>query len=359
MDLEKIQLSFPKNWKEVSRMGKDKQVVIRVYHINPISKIDPKERQDYALESKNPNESRTRVSAQISGPNPLTDFYSSMKASIESGLMPPEMTMEKLDTLWKGMTATPHAERPPESDIAGDIGIVEFEDGETAYQTLKKQTMGFVQEGSDELMGGISIPGITKDSTIKDYEENDFLKKMMTKEQFLGILKMYEVQKKEVPKLKEELKKSALKYEEKTYLGCKAIFSEMPNPNPRPKIVKNTSKKKDQGMGGSRGNDITAAMPKIEKSDTYIPIFKCCLGLVCGKYLINGSLLSLIENLPSGDTQCHSLSNTKEVVSKMKEGDTVFTDITLVPTASTYSQEGYPTKEDVEEIFTNVISTLK
>jgi hypothetical protein len=356
MDLKNIRIPLPKNWGEISRMGEGNQVVVRIYHINPLAKIKPEDRQDRALESNNPNVTITKISPQTAGANPLTDFYSGMKSAIESGFMPPEMTMEKLNNLWNGLTATPHAEMPPESDITGDIGITEFPDESTAYQMLKNQTMGFVQEDKNTIMGGISIPGINRDSTIEDYEKNDVLKKMMTKEQFLGILEINKIQKQEMPKIREDFKKTGMKYIEKTFLGCKAIFSEIPNPTPPPK---KPVKSKEHGMGGSRGNHIAAALPKVDKFDKYSATLTGCLGLVCGKYLISGTLVSFLNFLPSGNASCHSLTKTKEVVSKMTEGGTTFTDIALVPIASTYAEEGYPTKEDIEKIFTNVISLLK
>lgn len=361
MSLQDIKIHLPSNWKEASRMGNERQVVLRVYHINPITKINQEDRQDHPLDSNNPLKTVSRISPETAGPNPLTDFYKGMKGAIESGFMPPEMTMEKLDTMWKGMTATPHAETPADSDLAGDIGIVEFDTPEMAYQQLKNMTMGWgAQDDSSSMLIGGGIPGFSKDTKIEDYDKNELFKKMMTREQFEGLIKIGKLTVEAQPKLQEDIKKSGVKYIEKEYLGCKAIFSEMPNPKPKPsKAPSKPVKNEKEGMGGSRGNDITAAMPQIPKEDDYKPILSNCSGMVFGRFLIAGSILSSIGLMPSGDKPCQSLTGTKKVESKMREGDTVFTDVALVPTLSNIKQEGYYHKEEAEEIFEGIIKTLK
>jgi len=361
MSLQDIKIHLPSNWKEASRMGNERQVVLRVYHINPITKINQEDRQDHPLDSNNPLKTVSRISPETAGPNPLTDFYKGMKGAIESGFMPPEMTMEKLDTMWKGMTATPHAETPADSDLAGDIGIVEFDTPEMAYQQLKNMTMGWgAQDDSSSMLIGGGIPGFSKDTKIEDYDKNELFKKMMTREQFEGLLKLNKLGQDALPKLKDDVKKTGIKYVEKDYLGGKAIFSEMPNPKPAPSASTSRPVKNEKaGMGGSRGNDITAAMPKIPKQDEYKPVITNCLGIVYGRYLISGSLLSSIDLMPSGNKPCQSLTGTRKVESKMREGNTTFTDIALVPTLSNLKQEGYYHKEEFEEIVENIFKLLK
>ena len=340
-------------------MGNERQVVLRVYHINPITKINQEDRQDHPLDSNNPLKTVSRISPETAGPNPLTDFYKGMKGAIESGFMPPEMTMEKLNTLWQGMTATPHAETPADSDLAGDLGIAEFDTPEMAYQQLKNMTMGFTEQGGSSFIGIGAIPGISNDTKIEDYDKNELFKKMMTREQFEGLLKLNKLGQDALPKLKDDVKKTGIKYVEKDYLGGKAIFSEMPNPKPAPSASTSRPVKNEKaGMGGSRGNDITAAMPKIPKQDEYKPVITNCLGIVYGRYLISGSLLSSIDLMPSGNKPCQSLTGTRKVESKMREGDTVFTDTALVPTLSNLKQEGYYHKEEVEGISEGILKTL-
>lgn len=114
------------------------------------------------------------------------------------------------------MTATPHAETPADSDLAGDLGIAEFDTPEMAYQQLKNMTMGFTEQGGSSFIGIGAIPGISNDTKIEDYDKNELFKKMMTREQFEGLLKLNKLGQDALPKLKDDVKKTGIKYVEKS-----------------------------------------------------------------------------------------------------------------------------------------------
>jgi hypothetical protein len=60
-----------------------------------------------------------------------------------------------------------------------------------------------------------------------------------------------------------------------------------------------------------------------------------------------------------GNTPCYSLTKTEKITSTTREGGATFMDIAIVPLPSTYAEEGYLHREEVEGIFKSAISTLK
>jgi hypothetical protein len=356
MNLKNLKINLPKNWREASRMGAENQIIIHLYHTNPLSKIDPKRLQDQPMPSSDKNVSITKVGIPTPGMNPIGDFYKGMKSFIESGFAPPSMTMDSLNKLWKGMTETPHAERPAESDLTGDIEIIQCQDEETAWQTLKNKALMPTQGFDVPIPGGVTAPGLPKNTTMSDYLQSDTLKNMISKEQFAQLQSALEEVKQKIPQVKQDFEKRGIKYKEGKYLGCKAIYYESPNPNPPPKSKVSSNNAPSSGGGGGYGNLALDPLPKLERP--YSPVNTFFLGIVFKNFIIGGSLLSAINSLLPGKTPCYSLTQTKEVTSTMREGGATFKDIAIVPLASTYAEEGYVHKEEVEKIYRNIISNL-
>lgn len=370
MDLKTLKLKLPKGWKEASRMGSDKQVLIRVFHTNPLANIDPKDLQDQTIES---SESRavTKLAVPTPGIRPIDDFYKSMKGLITSGMMPPEWTPQKLNTLWKGLTKSSNAERPGESDLANDIEIIQCQDAETAWQTLKNRAMTPAQGLDMPIPGNIMIPGMPTNMSMSDLFQSDMLKQFIPKDQLDKFGKMQSAVKeaqKQMPKIKQDLEKKGVKYREGKLFGCKAVFIDSPNQTPPPASETENSRsspsKNTDGLGmggpspagGVESAPILTPLPKFIRP--YSATIALCMGVLCKNFIIGGPLLFALNNLPAGDTPCYSLTDTKEVKEIIKGDGKSLTSVTIVPLPSTYSREGYFSKEDVEEIYKNIISQL-
>ncbi|MDD4333197.1 MAG: hypothetical protein PHT51_03735 [Patescibacteria group bacterium] len=357
MNLKKIKIDLPKTWKETSRMGNENQVNIHICHINPIANIDSKKLQDQPMPSSNSNVNIFKVAIPTPNMRPISDFYKGMKGFIESGFAPPSMTMAGLDKLWKGLTETPNAKRPGESDMVSDIDIVQCQDAEFAWQTLKNKANMPTQGFDVPIPGGITAPGLPKNMTMEDYLKSDILKSLVPKKQFEQLQSALKEVKQKIPQVKKDYEKMGIKYREGKYLDCKAIYYESPNLNPAPKPKQKTSSSRNFSGGGGYGNTSIDPLPKITQPYSATNTFY--IGIVYKNFIINGSLLSAINSLPSGNTPCYSLTQTEEVTSKTKEGGITFTDVAIIPLVSNYAREGYLCKEDAEEIYRSIISKLK
>ncbi len=358
MNLKNFKLDLPKTWKEASRLGTEHNAMIHVYHINPLAHLDPKRLKDQVMPSADPEVSITKIGLPTESIHPLDDFYKGMKAAIASGLMPPEWTAQKLETLWKGMTATPHAERPGESDLANDIEIIQCPDEDFARQTLKNKGQMPTRGFDVPIPGGVLIPGMPKNATMSDILQSDMLKKFIPKEQLGQLEKMQSAIKgvqAQMPKIKQGLEEKGVKYKEGKYLGCEAIYFEFPNHNPPPK-PRSSFRGTSTGEGGGGGYTELDPLPPVARPYSATNTFY--LGILYKNFIVGGPLLSMIDSLPPGNTPCYSLTQTKEIFTTDNVEGKVFKGIVIVPLVSNYATEGYFYKEEAEEIYRNIISKL-
>jgi hypothetical protein len=356
MDLKNLKLDLPKNWREVSRSSNENQFYIKIYHIHPLSKVDPKITQNQLLPSPSPQVSITKVGVRVPG-QPLQTFYDGMKACILSGFVPPEWTLQKLDNLWKQMTEGYH---PGEGDFSADLSIVQYQTKEIARQLFKNIALMPTQGFNVPVPGDVKLLGLPENTTITELVESDVYGKMISqyisKEQLEKLRsEMKKVQKQIQEEVKPSFLKSGVKYEETKYLGCETIYVESKNPAPpsKPKALP----RKTSGVGGGGGyDDSLDPLPKISQS--YAEKTVIYQAMLIKNFVITGSLLWTVASLPSGDTPCYSLTQTKKKITTMKEDGQVFTDIAIVPVVSNYAKEGYLYKEEVEEILKTVIKKL-
>lgn len=374
MNLKNLKIDLPKTWRETSHTGNEKQIIIHVYHVNPLAHIDPKRFQYQAMPSRGPEISVTKLGIQAPGRGlrPMEEFYKGMKALIASGIMPPAvMTMGKLEKWWKEFTKSPQAERPGESDVASDIDITQYQDEETAWQTLKNKGQMPTRGFNVPIPGGITIPGMSKNMTMSDLLQSDMLKNYIPKEQLGKLEKMQSAIKgvqAKMPKIRQDLEKKGVKYGEGKYLGCKTVYLESPNPTPPPASKSASSSRSNvsgMGMGGKnvdafgkREGHIAHLDPLPKVAEPYAATKIMYLGLLFKNFIIGGPLLWGVDSLAPGNTPCYSLTKTKEVISTDRVGGKIFKDITIVPLPSTFAQEGYLNREEVEKIFRDIISKL-
>ncbi|MDD5547790.1 MAG: hypothetical protein PHN74_02770 [Candidatus Pacebacteria bacterium] len=373
MNLKTFKISLPKTWQETSRMGGESQVNIRVSHINPLSKIDEKRFQDQVTYKGDVSTTRLAVQTTARGMRPMKESYNMMKNLITQGIMPPDMmNMGKLDEMWKGLTEVSGGERTGDSDVANDIDIIQYPDEETAWQALKNKGLMQTQGLDVPMPGNITIPGMPKNMTMSDLFQSDLMKNFIPKDKLGYFSKMQLVIKgaqQQMPGIKQNLEKKGVKYGEGKYLGCKTVYMTSPNQTPPPEAQSASSSKADNlglGMGGKgvdafekRGGHIAHLDPLPKFKEPYSATNTMYLGILYKNFVINGSLLWGIAQMPSGDTPCYSLNQTKELTTTEVIDGKSFTGTVIVPLPSTFAKEGYLNKEEVEKIYKDIISKLK
>jgi len=386
MILKDLKIDLPKNWREISRVGSENSVGIKIYHISPLSKVDPKITQYQSLPSSNPNVTITRVGVPRAGSQPIKDFYEGMKGAISSGFMPPEWTMQKLDNLHKQMT---EAHYPEDGDFSADIEIAQLKTEEVARQQFKNIALMPTQGFDVPIPGGVKIPGLPENATFSELLGSDIYenmpeyleknlgeaKKHLSKEELKRaeeqIKKMKSISKEQWKKIrtetekvqkqiKEELRsslaKAGVKYKEGKYLGYKVIYAESKNPTPPPR-PKSSSNAKNIPGGSGGFDDRFDPLPKFFQP--YLEKIVMHQAMLVKNFVITGSLLWIIASLPPGNTPCYSLTRSKKKTAITREGGEVFKDIAIVPVVSNYAAESYLHKEEVEKIIKNLIAALK
>jgi len=254
--------------------------------------------------------------------------------------------------------------------MASDIEIIQCKDEETALQTLKNKGLTPTQGLGVPIPGGMTIPGMPQNATMSQVLQSDMLKQFIPKGQLKDLEKMQAAvahAQSQMPGIKENLEKRGVKYREGKIFGCKAVFMDSPNLTPPPgdKTSVATYKNTDgMGMGGgisvnTGGGSSESPMPPLPKyGEAYHSKMEMCMGFVCGRYVVGGPLLYAVNTLPLGKKPCYSLTKTKEVATTEKIEGKNFKSITIVPLPSTFAEEGYLHKEEVEEIYENIIAKI-
>jgi len=314
MNIKDIKITLPSTWKEASRNGNDRQVIIQLFHISPLNNISNKKfKSELILDT-------------------LTETILTVPVNVPTGVGVPMGKLRKSMPVLKKQI--PGAETPDESDMTGNITIVEYDTKEMAQQAFDSYT-------------GLPSKGFLNMDVFKSKE----LKSHLTQEQIKAMEKLTKVMKEQEPKIQQELKESGIRYGKEKYLGYDAIFSEIPNTTKPP--IKNISKKsKSGGMGGGYGNGAYDPLPKIE--EPYSPNIKTYQAILIHNYVITGQLVGMPALLPSANTPCYSLTKTKENTEQIGNIKTTY----ITPTVSTYSTEGYMNKEDTESVLRNILNAV-
>ncbi len=355
MNLKNLKIDLLKNWREISRSGSENQFYIKIYHIHPLSKVDPKIRQDQSLPSPGPNVTVTKVGVPTPSSPPLKEFYEMMKGAISVGYLP-GWTLQKLDKLYKELTEGYY---PGEGDFSGDFSIVQHQTEEIARQSFKNMALMPTRGFDIPIPGGVHLPGLPKDVTFTELLESEayekFVSQYIPKEQLETLRSaLKEIQEKQIPQVRKSFEKSGVKYKEGKYLGCDVIYVESKNLTPPPKPK--SSSLKTSGIGGGGFDDRLDPLPKI--SQPYQKKIVIYQAMLLKNFIISGSLLWAVSSLLAANTPCYSLTRSKKKTRVTREGGEVFTDISIVPLASSYAQEGYLHKEEIEKIIKSVIFSL-
>ncbi len=325
MNIKDIKITLPSSWKEASRNGNDRQVIIQLFHISPLVNISEKKfKSELILDTP-------------------TETILTVPINVPTGVGVPMGKIRKsMPVLRKQI---PGAESPDESDMTGNITIVKYDTKEMAQQAFDNYnimpTAGFF---NTNVIG-------RKDMTYMDFLKSDEMKSHLTPEQIKASEELTKVMKEQEPKIQQELKESGIKYGKEKYLGYDAVFSEMPNTT-KPPAKKIAQKSKSGGMGGGYGNGAYDPLPKIE--EPYSQYIKTYQAILINNYVVTGQLVGMPALLPSANTPCYSLTKTKENTVQIGNIKTTY----ITPTVSTYSAEGYMNKEDTENTLKNILKAV-
>lgn len=331
-------------WEEISRNGNENQLVIQIGHINPEDKADP------MLTSGNPSQVVNGEAVAVHGISTrgtMGKFFKTMTEFAQTGLMK-GYTPAKVQEL-RGQFNEMQNEK---YDMTSNISITKYPDKKAAEQALENQLQIQTQG-----LAGMMIPGV--DGKMTNYLDNEEVKKHMTPEQ-LKMLK--EMSGKMKGQIKESHQEAGLKYFKGDYLGYPAALSEMENPAyktfmaPKPKIKSDLHTFHGGGFDPLAGKGVLPKRPKPEPPPKTI---KSYLAVQVSNFILSGTLLSMVEILPSGNTFCEGLTQHKTYIETEKvEGET-YTTKHLVPVSSNLAAEGYANKDQAEEMIKKVISQVK
>lgn len=330
---------LPKGWVEVSRDGNGNMATFKLCHIDPENQANP------LLISGMPTAEVNGEVVSVHGITPrgtMTKFFNTMTTFAETGLMK-GYTPEKITKL-RGKFNQMQDEK---YDATYYISICLYPDVTQAKQALQNQL-------------DVHTPGFSYENIFKNLQ-NPEVEKFLTPEQKKS-MEMFNQQIKQVkpPTIPE---KPGIKYFIDKFYGYPAVFSEMENPEykrfiaPKPK-----PKPRDPNQFQGGGFDPLAGkglLPKAPKPSPPPKIFRSCLAFQVGKYIVSGTLPSITDFLPTGNTFHESLTETKTYIETEEVEGQMYTTKHLLPVASTFATEGYITREQVEQIIKSIIDSLK
>lgn len=293
-------------WKRFKEFGSQNQMVFSVGHFSPEIKMDKTLVSGGLISGGLAPTMATGVKYNkdmVRGN--LKDFYTSMKAMVEAGWMP-GYTAETIEK----MRVEKNKTHPEEFDMVADIGIIEFDNEETAKQALTNQ-----KQTSEGNFFGAQIPGaptgmnIFKAMDLKEVQAN------LSKEQLSQFEKLRPKIKEAEAKINTDRKKAGMSNQVSKWFGYDALIS-------------------------TTGNK------------------KFNMAIRVKNFLIVGSFIYSFEMLPDGNTPCESVSQfSSKKITERVEGKT-YERTEVSPKKSTLGAEGFLNKTEVEEILKNIIKQL-
>lgn len=331
---------LPTGWIEVSKEGNENMVTFRLGHIDTENQANP------LLVSGMPTAEVNGETVSVHGIAPrgtMTKFFESMSTMAATGWMP-GYTPEKIAEIRSQFNQKIQDEK---FDSTYYISICLYPDINQAKQALQNQL-------------DMHTPGFDYGNLLKKFD-NPEIQKFLTPEQKKN-MEMFNQQMKNI-KPPTAPQQPGIKYFIDKYYGYPAVFSEMENLEykrfiaPKPK-----AKPRDPNKFQGGGFDPLAGkglLPKAPKPAPPPKTIKSCLAIQVGDKIIYGTLLSIVDFLPKGNTFHESLTKTKTYIETEKVEGEMYTTKHLLPVASTYATEGYVYKEQVEEIIKKIIDSIK
>jgi len=330
---------LPKGWVEVSQEGNESLVTIKLCHLDPENQANP------LLVSGNPTAEINGETVSVHGITPrgtMTKFFDTMTAFAATGWME-GYTPGKVTEI-RGKFNQMQDEK---YDSTYYITACHYPDEVQAKQALQNQ-LDMHTTGLDygKLFQNLQNPEVQKHLT-PEQKKNLAAITQQTKNIKLPITPAT----------------SGIKYFWGKYAGYPAVLSETENPEyqrfiaPKPKAK---SRDPNQFQGG--GFDPLAGkglLPKPPLPTSPPKIIKSCLAFQISNTIIYGTLLSVIDLLPTGDTFHESLTKTKTYVETEKVEGQIYTTKHLLPVASTYASEGYVYQEQAQDIVKKIIDSIK
>ncbi|HCC67916.1 TPA: hypothetical protein DEP90_01725 [Patescibacteria group bacterium] len=359
MKLQQLQFkdfANTKRWKMLDQKGSGQQLLFRLGHLNPEVHIDSIKGQANKVlkREERGNVIETTSTVGISTKKgKLTDFYNTLTSFVKAGYLPGESvaSIEKLRT-------NINKDMPEECDLWVNISIAKYASPKAAAQALENLSTQFTKGFMN-----IPIPG-AENMTPADVFKSPEVKKMMKKQgatdaQINETLKELTSVSKQVVKETFEMK---VKYKEGDFHGYSAVYAFAPfKSNPEKKPIKADGLKDSVfgNTGGGGGIDTRVKLPANAFDKEDLPINGCILQAVQTKnYMITGDFLTYLNLMPSGKSFCQSLTKFKTKTETTHVGGTTFIDHYIIPINSNLKKEGYPYREEFEDMMLKLISSL-
>jgi len=341
-----------KNWELIEKHQNEKMTVLRLGHLNPECNIDSTyaEANKVIKEEKRGNVIETTSTVGISTKKgKLSNYYDAMIEFARVGMLG-DFTVEQIEKHRKEM----NKHMPEEYDLWTDISIADYTTPKIASQALKNMADQFSKG-----FANISIPGALDGANIKEIFQNPLVieeakKQGVDDKEIEDVLKKIEKVSKQAVK---QVKDSGLRYEVGKFKKYPAVYSIPPIKPKKQKISKKSNNNSNKGQGGGF-SDLLRLPPNAFEKEDYPIGGKLLQAIQIGNYILTGSILVSMNCLPSEKLYCQSLTKFKTVTKRSRDGNMTFIDHYIVPLDSSLRNEGYVTREEVEEMILKLIEIL-
>ena len=321
-----------KHWEEILRQADETRFKVKIGHIDPRRLADPnfinprtitesETKQTIIVGSEHPHGPKIWERAQQEGEQMLESYAKALGQAdlIQQVQKLKEQSRKAIESLKQDDLLAPVSEK---FDYHGFIIITECANEKTAKQTLENRRLMPTQGFLDAPVPGMSIPGMSDKTTLRELFKSGVMKDYITKEQIKEVEKAMEEVKDKFPK--------DVKMRKGKYQGFDVVFLE--------------------------GKNKSSIVSYIKESKDRDKVFDM---LRAGRFIVSGTLLRTVNTFPLGSSPCDSLTKFKTKTTTYKIGDQTFVDKEIRPVRSTLAKEGYLYKEEVDKIFKSIFLAIK
>ncbi len=320
-----------KQWEEILRQADETRFKVKIGHIDPrrnadLNFINPRvfaeseTSQTIIIGSERPHGPKIWERAQQEGEQMLESYAQAFGQTdlIQKVQKLKEQSSEAIESLKQDDLLAPVAEK---FDYHGFIIITELANEKTAKQILESRRLVPTQGFLDASVPGMSIPGMSDKTTLRELFKSGVMKDYITKEQIKELEKAMGEVKNKFPK--------DVKIRKGKYQGFDVVFLE--------------------------GKNKSSVVSYIKESKDRNKVFDM---LRVGRFIVSGTLLRVVNSFPLASTPCDSLTKFKTKTETYKIGDQTFVDKEISPVRSTLAKEGYLYKEEVDKIFRSIFLAI-
>jgi hypothetical protein len=321
---------IPACWEEISRSNNGMQLNIRLGHINPGNKADKLMTSGMTTSDVDGNSITIHG---ISAPATMTEYFDSMMALAQSGLVPALKPEDIADS-----RSQYNSIRDEKFDMEMSISIADYGSEAAAIEGLEN-----LDPTRPQTINGKSLGEIFADPRVSSQLSEEQLKIMA------DLLP-------KIDRIQSDAKNRGSYYQD-SFLGYPALFFEIDNPQYQQYIKpKPVTRRKSPKFRGGGFDPMTKPPPKSAPPPAKL---LNCLGVRVGNYLISGSLLNNIFYYPSATEYCHSLTKHDTVVKIETIEGHKYTTTHWLPVDSNRAAEGYLNREEITAMMQTIIDQLK